>query len=385
MGLPWKTMLATVVSLFCLLGIVSGQPTPADKVLFASGPAGSWVSNGSWTLRLRQSREISSLADYRGLRWREDPGEAHFQQVQKIVFGRGKKVVLLDIEFCHPGKGAKPLGRAIPNWRLRSSDASQVGLGDSHLNQALDALESGLPKRVEVPAGKALRFSLLFFLPQVSRPTDLFFTSLRHSHDGESESLVIKLKKPAARAQVPLVAMPAPARGAGSAANPHQGRGPAGHWVSNQHWCLRLSGRSTIETIEAYRQLPWNQRTSPDKLEEHLNYVQSRVFQKGQQVLLLQIQARNLNTKKLGLGQSQPSWKLVTDQKRPLGVALHHQALAMWSLPGGMPREDLVNPKATSAGILVFFLPSTWQPRYLTFSSMRHSPHGETDSLQLQL
>lgn len=373
-----------VALLVVLVRLATAQPTSAEKVLFAAGPPGQWVSNGSWTLKLVKVREINSLAEYRGLRWKQLPDAQHFQQVEKGVFGRGQKVVLLEVDFCHPGKGAKPLGRAIPNWRLRSSDASQVGLGDSYLNRALDALEGGLPQRVEVPAGKALRFSLLFFLPQISRPTDLFFTSLRHSHDGESESLVIKLESPKALGRVALVASPAPARGAGSASSPHLGQGPAGHWVSNRHWCLRLAGRSTLDSIEAYRKLPWNQRTTSDKLEEHFQYVQSRVFEKDQQVLLVQLQGRNLTQKKLSWGQSQPGWKLVTDQKRPLGVALHHQALAMWSLPGGMPREDLVNPGATSGGILVFFLPRTRQLRHLTFSSMRHSLHGESDSLRLQ-
>jgi hypothetical protein len=343
---------------------------------------GSWVSNGYWEMRVSRVDTVDSYANYEKLPWGRPLTEQHREFVQKRVFQDNKWVLLVHLEARNPSTEPKLLGRSTPNFRLRSTHAQQASCGSFDEGISMDCLTGGMPGKVTLPPGGSARGTLVFFLPRPSQATALFFTALRHSHDGESESLVLQLGPAlkAAKAEGVPARIPEPQK-----SPVHSGKGPLGSWVSNGAWQMRISGVTTLETFEEYAALPWTVRFEEGDKAKHLKYMRSKVFGDARRVLLVRVQGRNVSDQKLAFGQSSPTWQLAIDQPRPLGVGLHHQGVAMWNLTGGMPQKTLVNPKQEAEGILVFFIPSGCSPKGLYFNTLKHSPHGPSESLFLQI
>jgi len=353
----------------------------AQPLFRGVGPLGSWVSNGYWEMRVSRVDTIDSFARYDKLSWGQPLPEAHRQFVQKKVFESNQWVLLVHLEARNPSRGPKQLGRATPNFRLRSTHAQQASCSSYNEGISMDCLRGGMPEKVTLPPGGSARGTLVYYLPRPSQATALFFTALRHSQDGESESLVLQLSPTLKTGAAPAV----PARIPEPKGKVRSGKGPLGAWVSNGAWQMRISGMATVNTFEEYAALPWTVRFEEGDKAKHLNYMRSHVFGDGKHVVLVRVQALNVSDQKLAFGQDSPTWQLGTNQPRPLGVGLHHQGVAMWNLTGGMPQKTLVNAKGRAEGILVFFVPTDCSPKGLYFTTLVHSPHGPSESLFLDL
>jgi len=334
-------------------------------------------------MRVSRVDTVDSYAGYEKLAWSQPLPEKHREFVKMRVFQSNKWVILVHLEVRNPSREAKLLGRSRPNFRLRSTHAQQASPGSYDEGISMDHLTGGMPEKVTLAPGASTRGTLVFFLPRPTQATALFFTALRHSHDGESESLVLQLApaglKAANPGEVPA-RIPEPEK-----APIYSARGPLGAWVSNGSWQMRISGITTVETYGEYAALPWTVRFDEAAKAKHLQFMRSKVFGEARRVLLVRVQGRNVSSQKLAFGQASPTWQLATDQPHPLGVGQHHQALAMWNLTGGMPQKTLVNSKGKAEGILVFFLPSGCSPKGLYFNTLKHSPHGPSQSLFLQI
>ncbi|MGE0487774.1 MAG: hypothetical protein AB7S38_01020 [Vulcanimicrobiota bacterium] len=366
-----------------------------DKPHRGEGPAGECVTNGHWTLKVGPVAYANDLAEYEKLDWKPfEAGkrEAHMKFLKESVFGKHLRVCLVPVEAKNLSGEPRDFGVTSPNWRLRCDDGQTFAPSTFNQLVAMRHLKSGMPKDAPLGGGKTGKGTLVFFIPDYDQAGALFFESLRHSHDGETQSLVVnigKVKSPKGQGQQNATVFATPAKGKpGSAQKPLEAKGPAGSWVSNGHWQMRVSKLADVTTMEEYEKLPWTKRLTSEDGQKHFAYMRKYVFQDGkkrQHVILVTLEAKNLTSDKLHFGVSQPNWRLTASDGKERGSGLHNQVVASWALEGGIPRDTLVNAGAGSGGTLVFFLPVGVTPESLHFTALRHSKHGETASLQLLL
>lgn len=174
------------------------------------------------------------------------------------------------------------------------------------------------------------------------------------------------------------------AQPAGTLKDPHKEKGPQGSWVTNGHWSMKLHSVKAVDSLDAYLALPWTGGLKGEKKSAHLDYMKERVFGAKKQVILVDLEAKNLGDVR-DFSRGSPLWKLRTDSATTVGPGIHHQEVAMDNLKGGLPSKGKLKNGETGRGILVFHVPDYAYPTTLFFESLRHSKHGETQSLVLQI
>lgn len=386
-----KILLLLLLTWSCALAAPAGW----DKPHRGEGPLGECVTNGHWTLKVGPVTYVDSLTDYEKLDWKAfEAGqrEAHLKFLKESVFAKHQRVCLVTVEAKNLSGEPRDFGMTSPAWRLRCDDGQTFAPSTHNQLVAMRHLKTGMAKDAPLGGGKTGKGTLVFFIPDYDQAGALFFESLRHSHDGESQSLVVnigKVKGPQGKGQQNATVFSAPAKGKpGSAEKPLEAKGPAGSWVSNGHWQIRISALADVTTMQEYEQLPWTKRLTSEDGQKHFDYMKKYVFRndkKRQHVVLVTLEAKNLTADKLHFGVSQPNWRLSASDGKERGSGLHNQVVASWALEGGIPRDTLVNAGAGSGGTLVFFLPEGVTPEALHFTALRHSEHGETGSLRLLL
>ena len=167
----------------------------------------------------------------------------------------------------------------------------------------------------------------------------------------------------------------------GSPSNPHKNKGPLGAWVSNGNLGGRVTRVQEVTDLESYTALPWSDRLTADLSRKNFDFVERRVFRQGKKVVLVTLEIKNLNAKKIKLGLDRPSWVLRCEDQRQGRFSGHHEVVATEGIQGGMPRGTLLNPGGSVTGIMVIFIPDNASPRLLTFTSGRHSDYGDTETL----
>lgn len=384
--------------LFLLLTLpVSADPAGTLKDPFKKeGPQGSWVSNGHWNMRLLEVKRVTQLENYLKLPWTHKlQGETrseHLKYMKERVFGAKKQVVLITVEANNPGD-TRDFHRDVPHWKLRTDSATTGGPNSHHEGVAMNCLEGGMPIKGKLKNGETGRGTLVFHVPDYAFPTTLFFEANRHSVHGETQSLALRVAPPTGAKKLnPATSFPPsietvedPAQ-AGSWKKPFRGKGPVGAWVSNGHWMMRVTAVGEITNQADYEALPWNKRFDNETREKHFRYSQRSLFKPGKRVYFLTLEAKNLNDKIMEFGVNNPPWKLgVTGRENPISTGLHHQQLAIWCLEGGMPKRTKLNKGGKAKGMLLFFLKANEKPEKLFFKTNRHSPHGETGSLTIDL
>lgn len=345
-------------------------------------------------MRVKRLTYIESLPTYQALSWSGELSADHLRYLDERVFQDQKKVVLVTVEAKNLNARVMDLGQASPSWRLRCSDGQTLTSGLHNQVVAMRMLTGGMPLSSKLAPGKSAEGTLVFFVPDQTTARALYFESVRHSRDGETQSLVLKLDEGSAPTKsvpvgqitdFPLVQDPTKPGGWKA---PLTQAGPAGSWVSNGAWMMRLLRVNRIDTMAEYEALPWTDRLGPKERDSHFAYMTKYVFIQGakrQRVLLVTLEAKNLTGKKIHFGMTQPNWKLECSDGKIEASSVHNETLANWCIKGGMPQDALLDRDAKTQATLVFFLPVEAEPRALFFETMKHSQHGESKSLILSL
>lgn len=391
-----------LVIFLSLIAVAAAKPDGTlEHPYQPSGPQGKWVTNGHWTMRLTEVRHVSKMDDYLALPWTDKlAGETkakHLEFMKKRVFGAKKQVILVTVEAKNLGD-VKDFSREGPLWKLRTDSSSTGGAGAHNEGVAMNCLEGGMPSKGKLKTGKIGKGTLVFIVPDYAYATTLFFESLRHSRHGETQSLVLKIDKPAGAKPkmakreflipVPLVD---DVNKTGSWKKPYKGKGPLGAWVTNGHWMMRVVATGEVKDLKTYEGLPWTKRMDAETAKKHFNYMKKYVFKakknkKMKRVFMFTVEAKNLNDRAMDFGVGSPPWKLkVSNAKKPIGTGLHNQLVGIWCLQGGMPKKTLLKKNGGKGkGTLLFFLAEDQVPENLYFKTLKHSKDGETGSLVIE-
>lgn len=342
----------------------------ADPAVHANlGPLGEWVGNGRWSVKVHGLEPVKSFQAYRQLKW-VGSTQAHFDKVSKLVFDKGGTAWVLEVEFENLGKAPQSIGHEAPMWFIRCDDGQEVVHRGVEHQDSSRLLEGALPGAASVAAGGKLRGKLIFFLPQDRSPRLFSFKAPGRVEKvaGKTESLAVTLADKSAAGKTLKAAFPKAA------------------WHDNGVWKLRLTDYRSIDSMAAYRALPWQDRLSPEQAAKHFDYVERNVFGKGGKVALVRVEFKNLSDKKLEMGyESGLTWSLVDPQGKALRLAGVYQQTIPWNLVGGMAKKNLLNPKARGEGYLGFFVTRGVTPKTLRFEPLnavqRH--HGKALSFPL--
>lgn len=151
-------------------------------------------------------------------------------------------------------------------------------------------------------------------------------------------------------------------------------------WADNGQWLLRSEGVEVVETLEAYRSLPW-EKTPPDN---HFDYVARQVFDKNGKVALVSITLKNpANQGQQAIGYAAPMWTLRCDDGQQIRLAGVHPTLLVSHIENGLPDKATLVPGQELTGRLGFFLPHDRRPRLLFFQApgVLEKKFGPTESL----
>lgn len=151
-------------------------------------------------------------------------------------------------------------------------------------------------------------------------------------------------------------------------------------WADNGQWQLRSEKVELVETIEAYRSLPWETTPPPD----HFAYVERQVFSKKGKVALVSLTLKNPESQGAQtIGSAAPMWTLRCDDGQELRLAGVHATLLVKHLKHGLPEKTTVAPGKEVSGTLGFFLPHDRTPRLLFFQApgVLEKKFGPTESL----
>ncbi|MCA9797650.1 MAG: hypothetical protein KC910_37830, partial [Candidatus Eremiobacteraeota bacterium] len=235
------------------------------------------MTNGYWTIKVGPVVYADSLAEYQKLDWKGELEASHLKFIKESVFGKHLRVCLVPVEAKNLSTEPRDFGRDSPSWRLRCDDGQTFAPSTHHQLLAMGQLKSGMGKSAPLAGGQTGQGTLVFFIPDYDQAGALFFESLRHSHDGETQSLVInigRVKGPKGQGQQEATVFASPAKGKpGSAAKPLKGEGPAGSWVSNDHWQMRVAKLADVTTMEDYEKLPWTKRLTSEDGQKHFDYM----------------------------------------------------------------------------------------------------------------
>lgn len=328
----------------------------ADNTHGQRGPVGEWLSNGKTRLKVWKVTTVESLTDYQKLAWKSSftgkQRDQHFDFLERQVFAKGGTVALVDFGLENSLGQTMRFGHQAPMWTLRLDDGQQLRFKGVHQQLAARELQGGMPPEVTLKNGQKTRQTIAFFLPKERSPRAFYFDapSVMETKFGAGESLVCVLSK-------------------GSSASSTLADNLKQDWQSNDLWKMRLLGMHLVKDAQAYAGLPWNDRLSAAEREKHVDYVKRNVFAKGGQVVLLKLEAKNLTDSRQAFGFTTPFWRLRCNRDQELALNGVYQQTLPWALEGGMPKATSLNPKATAAGWMGFFLPAGHDPQSLTFEA----------------
>lgn len=185
----------------------------------------------------------------------------------------------------------------------------------------------------------------------------------------------------------------APAKG--TEQNPFVGKGPLGKWVKNDKWAMRATKVVTIDNMEKFAALPWTKRLTEKKKERIFKHA-GAMFREEGKLLLVTLEAKNLNPGKYDIGVTYPSWCVRTDdgQQGDNGDVVDNGRMVhggqqeimadlAFCLKGGFPQCEKLNPGAKTGGIIPFFIPVYAEAKLLWFLS--NNRYGKDESLVISL
>lgn len=173
-----RPMRKLLILLFCLISVAWAKPDGTLEHPFQpSGPQGKWVTNGHWTMRLTEVRQVTKMEDYLALPWSSEfAGQSkskHLEFMKKRVFGAKKQVVLVTVEAKNLGD-TKNFSREGPLWKLRTDSSSTGGAGEHNEGVAMNGLIGGMPSKGKLKTGQVGKGTLVFFVPDYAYATTLF-------------------------------------------------------------------------------------------------------------------------------------------------------------------------------------------------------------------
>ncbi|MGE0495746.1 MAG: hypothetical protein AB7S38_41460 [Vulcanimicrobiota bacterium] len=355
--------------LLVLLLVIPGWAEPHHNI----GPAQAWISNDLWHLKVNEIQVIADLEHYRQLDWRPAEGlDGHLAEVQRLAFGRGGKVVILDISLRNASHGGLEIGYSMPMWMVRCDDGQEIRNSGTLHTQIPEFLSDGLPTQAKVAKGQSLRGKFGFILPANRSPRLLLYraSSAMEQWVGKSETLVARLAE--SDSDGPTALKP---------------QLPEAAWKDNGHWKMRVTDFRQVTAADGYRSLPWSDRLSGPEADKHFAYVKRTLFDKGGSVVLIGLEAKNLQPDKADIGFEIPFWQLEDSQGKLHRIAGVYQETTTWALVGGFPRRAKLNSGATATGHLAFHLPKNVKPVRLLFEApgKLDKTYGATRSLVFDL
>lgn len=340
------------------------------------GPKGSWVTNGRWQLKVNEVRVADGSQEFEALPFSEkiagNAGKAYQDQVERLVFGKGQRLLVVDLSLKNVGSGAQKIGFDTPSWIVRCNDGQESRTTGVICLGARDFFTQPLQKFGAVGPGKTVQGAMAFVLPANTSPKLLFFKTSRsmEKFSGKSESLVSRLAAPLTSTAKALV----PQR-------------PNAEWKQNGKWKMRLTDARLVKAPSSYRALPWGERLKGEELEKHLSYVERNVFAKGGSVLLLRLEAKNLSEGKAKIGYEVPFWQVVDASGKVQRLSGVYQKQIGWALVGGFPKNTRLNSNAVAVGHMGIFLPPGFDAKELTFQVPKslEKVYGRSESLKFRI
>lgn len=340
------------------------------------GPKGEWVSNGRWQLKVHSVDLADSRSEFLSLPWTKAivsaKGKAYTNQVERLVFSKKGRLLLLDVSLKNSVQGSQKIGYDTPPWFVRCTDGQEVRNTGSISNGARSFVAGALPKFGPVAPGQVVRGKMAFALPADAEPKLLFFKASQsiEKYVGKSESLVSRLG--------------AKSSSTAKALEPNR---PKAAWQRNTRWSMRLIDSRVVTTAQSYGALPWGERLKGTQRSKHFSYVERNVFNKGGQVLLLGLEVKNASDSKRDIGYEIPFWQVHGAGGKILKLQGVYQQQIPWALVGGMPKRAKLNAKAQTRGTLGFFLPKGFQPVKLDFQIPKslEKHYGASGSLSFKL
>ncbi|MCA9791873.1 MAG: hypothetical protein KC910_08755, partial [Candidatus Eremiobacteraeota bacterium] len=305
------------------------------------GPVKEWISNDLWEMKINQVDIVADLEHYRQLAWRPQAEglDDHFSEMQRLAFDRGGSLVILDVTLRNASGGALEIGYAMPMWMIRCDDGQEIRNSGTLHTQIPELLSDGLPAQTKVAKGKSLRGKFGFMLPANRSPRLLLYraSSSMEQWVGKSETLVARLVKSDSDGRQAL-----------------KPQHPEAAWKDNGSWKMRVTDFRQLTDMAGYRALPWSDRLTGDEAEKHFSYVERTLFGRGGSVVLIGLEAKNLQSGKADIGFEIPFWQLEDSQGKTHRIAGVYQQTTTWALVGGFPRRAKLNSGATAAGHLAF-------------------------------
>lgn len=341
------------------------------------GPIGEWVANDRWHMKVEKVTTVDDMSAFLKLPWTKGiaspKGQKYVDQVDRLVFSKKHRVCLIDVSLKNIGTGSQKIGRHMPPWYIRCDDGQEVRNTGAVSDGAIAFIGDPLPKLGPVKAGATLRGRMVFVLPKAREARLFFFKAPAASVEkfaGKSETLVARLTDKKLTKVAPLKVA-------------H----PDAPWQSNGKWKMRLTDSRTVKSLAAYKALPWGPRLTGEAKTKHFSYVERNVFNKGQTVLLVTVEAKNLTGKKAKIGYEIPSWEVKCANDKSFRLAGVYQQTIGWALSGGMPKNTLLNPNAIAGGTFGFFVPKNHKPQTLDFQVIRtlQKTYGESGSISFKL
>lgn len=317
---------------------------------------------------------VADLEHYRQLGWRPraEGLQEHLAEVQRLAFARGSKVVILDVSLRNASHGVLEIGYAMPMWMVRCDDGQEVRNSGTLHAQIPELLSDGLPAQAKLAKAKTLQGKFGFILPANRSPRLLLYraSSSMEQWVGKSETLVARLVKSDSEGPAAL-----------------QPQNPRAAWKDNGHWKMRVTDFRQVTAMDGYRSLPWSDRLSGPEADKHFAYVERTLFGKGGSVVLIALEAKNLQPDKADIGFEIPFWQLEDSQGKLHRIAGVYQETTTWALMGGFPRRAKLNSGATATGYLAFHLTKGVKPVRLFFEApgKLDQTYGATRSLGFDL
>lgn len=183
-------------TLVCRLEAAKAQ---AVEPLKPNRPDAAWQSNPFWKMRLVDVRTVDTAQAYQSLPWTDrlagERREKHLSYVERNVFDKGGKVLLVTIEAKNLSQAKVKIGYELPFWRVNCKDGSSLRLAGVYQQEVGWSIAGGMPKATLLNGNASTGGTFGFFLPKGAQPETLDFDApgkLSREY-GEPGSLKFKL------------------------------------------------------------------------------------------------------------------------------------------------------------------------------------------------
>lgn len=162
-------------------------------------PEAAWQSNSLWKMRLVDVRYVESAKAYRALPWTDrlsgERRDKHFSYVERNVFNKGGRVLLVTVQAKNLSDGKVKIGYELPFWRVQTKAGKSLRLAGVYQQEMGWSLAGGMPKATLLNSNATAGGTFGFFLPKGAQPEALDFDApgkLARTY-GKPGSLLFKL------------------------------------------------------------------------------------------------------------------------------------------------------------------------------------------------